>query len=398
MELSKFRGFGAPESNFVSMPLELITALPLFSTLAELKVVLYILRHTWGYQEFEEGKRITLDEFEHGRKRRDGTRIDNGVGMVKSSIVDGLARAADDGFIVVEKDDTDLARSIRYYSLAVFENQTPDVQLSNTGVPEIKQRTEIDTLDKEDLSDADATVADSITLPEGAVWWKCADDTQWAHIVLAGRKRPACKRTPWRYPSQLEAGLPRDVKRLACPFCVKTITPSKPVLHTPQPWDCFIDAIARIAFGATDRESINAKTGRVVTIVHGSEKMHCVGLITFECNRQGKSKQELDFQALAGEVPTFWDWYRAGYPDKELKDCNKWLDHWSTWRTEQRRNAAPVKRFDAACPNCHGGGLVDYIIEAPGVAPRLLQQGEDLSRFPQAKTFSKQCDCRKESK
>jgi len=34
--------------------------------------VLYILRHTWGFQDTS--KRITSDEFEHGRKRIDGTR------------------------------------------------------------------------------------------------------------------------------------------------------------------------------------------------------------------------------------------------------------------------------------------------------------------------------------
>ena len=31
-------------------------------------------RHTWGYREYGLKKHITLDEFMHGRKRRDGIR------------------------------------------------------------------------------------------------------------------------------------------------------------------------------------------------------------------------------------------------------------------------------------------------------------------------------------
>lgn len=148
-----FQGFSDPDRNYVDLPLDLITALPLIDTLAEMKVVIYVLRHTWGYREYDEGKKITLDEFEHGRKRRDGTRIDPGIGMVKNSILSGIGRAVDHGFLQVETDESDKARIEKFYSLRMFKDCTPDVQLLNPGGAKIEHRTEIDTLDKDSRSD-----------------------------------------------------------------------------------------------------------------------------------------------------------------------------------------------------------------------------------------------------
>ena len=51
------------------MPVSLIENMHLITSLSEMKVIYYILRHTWGYQEYDTPKTITLDEFEHGRKR-----------------------------------------------------------------------------------------------------------------------------------------------------------------------------------------------------------------------------------------------------------------------------------------------------------------------------------------
>lgn len=147
MEAKPFAGFSGPQKNFSELPHELIEALPIFTSLAELKVVLYILRHTWGYHDYDEGKRITLDEFENGRKRRDGTRIDKGTGMVKSSLVDGIKRAVAHGFIEVEEDNSDKAREQRFYTLVLFENQTPDVRLSNSSGMKVKRRSEKTTIE-----------------------------------------------------------------------------------------------------------------------------------------------------------------------------------------------------------------------------------------------------------
>ena len=56
-----FSGFVPPTENYSKLPHAMIEALPLVTSLAEMKVILYVLRHTWGYQDDE--KRINLDEF-----------------------------------------------------------------------------------------------------------------------------------------------------------------------------------------------------------------------------------------------------------------------------------------------------------------------------------------------
>lgn len=110
--------WGAPQENWCKMPFTLIDAMPLMETEAEIKIVLYILRHTWGYQEYTSSKLISIDEFQRGRKRKDGTRIDNGTGMAKNSIKNGIRRAIEHGLIEVIEDNNDLARIKRYYRLS----------------------------------------------------------------------------------------------------------------------------------------------------------------------------------------------------------------------------------------------------------------------------------------
>ena len=112
-----FTGFEWPKANWSRLPHRLIELLPEFSTKAELAVVLYILRHTWGFQEFEKAERLTLDEFENGRVFSQAGRIDEGVGMSRNAIREDLRRAEEHGFIEVEVDDDDPARVRKAYRL-----------------------------------------------------------------------------------------------------------------------------------------------------------------------------------------------------------------------------------------------------------------------------------------
>jgi DNA-binding PadR family transcriptional regulator len=89
--------------------------------LAELKVVEYVLRHTWGYQEYDISKRISIDEFMHGRRRTDGSRIDQGTGLSNRSVIDGLRQAVEHGYLVQERDDRDKGRIVKYYRLHIEE-------------------------------------------------------------------------------------------------------------------------------------------------------------------------------------------------------------------------------------------------------------------------------------
>ena len=110
-----FQGFDGPKQNWSRLPNQLIDEMPNITSLAEMKVILYILRHTWGYGD--ESKRITIDEFVNGRKRKDGTRIDSGCGIAENSVRSGLRKAEEHGYIWVKIDDSDKARVEKVYAI-----------------------------------------------------------------------------------------------------------------------------------------------------------------------------------------------------------------------------------------------------------------------------------------
>lgn len=143
-----FEGFEKPRENWSKFPHAFIDALPLVETVSELKVILYILRHTWGYQEYGIPKRITLDEFANGRKRTDGSRLDSGIGLTIPSIRNGLKRATEHGFIVHERDDEDPARVKNFYTLNMRSGEKllhPDCKNLSPGVKDSFTRTEKET-------------------------------------------------------------------------------------------------------------------------------------------------------------------------------------------------------------------------------------------------------------
>ena len=98
-EKPPFPGFEYPESNWFRLPNNWPDLTAEITSLAELKVVEYVLRHTWGFQEYGIIKKITTDEFMNGRKRKDGTRFDKGTGLAKHSVIDGLRKAVEHVFV-----------------------------------------------------------------------------------------------------------------------------------------------------------------------------------------------------------------------------------------------------------------------------------------------------------
>ena len=112
-----FKGFSKPEANFFRLPNEWTDITARITSLAEMKLVEYVLKHTWGYSEFDMVKKITTDEFMSGRKKKDGTRIDIGTGLSKPSVIAGLKSAVEHGLLTEEVDDSDKARIKKFYKL-----------------------------------------------------------------------------------------------------------------------------------------------------------------------------------------------------------------------------------------------------------------------------------------
>jgi len=161
-----FQGFYYPEENWFRMPNIWTDITSGMASLAELKVVEYVLRHTWGYQEFGKMKKITLDEFESGRKKTDGTRMDKGIGMRKQAIISGLRQAVKDGYLIEEADKSDKGRIKKFYGLRMlqsgsddeggegeveqmYENHTPDVRQSHPRDMKITPPSEKDTKERQ---------------------------------------------------------------------------------------------------------------------------------------------------------------------------------------------------------------------------------------------------------
>lgn len=87
------------EANFTQIPNAVWDKwLPLFKTLSEMKVVHYLLRHTYGYKKSFDC--LSLKDFCEGAKNKKGEPIDLGTGLARSSANDGLKAACKHGFIL----------------------------------------------------------------------------------------------------------------------------------------------------------------------------------------------------------------------------------------------------------------------------------------------------------
>src|SRR6266480_5096140 len=125
-----YEGFNKPEANFFRLPNEWTDITAHITSLAEMKLVEYVLKHTWGYSEFDMVKKITTDEFMNGRKKKSGDRVDKGTGLSKPSVIAGLKSAVKHGLLEEEIDDSDKARIKKYYKLKmrnpIEENKPED--------------------------------------------------------------------------------------------------------------------------------------------------------------------------------------------------------------------------------------------------------------------------------
>lgn len=182
-----FDGFDDPKQNWCKLPHSFIEGLPLIETVSEFKVIMYILRHTWGYHDDE--KRITLDEFAHGRKRKDGSRIDEGTGLTIPSIRDGLKRAIAHGFIEHRQDSKDKARVKNFYTLKMRGEKLlhPECKSFSPCMQDSLPRTEKETLETNPKKETGET----LSLREQAERGEMAPETELALLAEYGRQGKA---------------------------------------------------------------------------------------------------------------------------------------------------------------------------------------------------------------
>jgi hypothetical protein len=131
----QFEGFRKPEKpnkNFYHVPNEWTDIMAGIDNLSELKVIEYIMRHTWGFKEYGTLKLFTTEEFVNGRKRKDGTRMDKGTGLGTTAAKQGIAKAIENGYVICETDESDKGRIKKYYGLKMLP--TPDLDSHNVTI------------------------------------------------------------------------------------------------------------------------------------------------------------------------------------------------------------------------------------------------------------------------
>src|SRR5215207_5670692 len=98
----RFRGFRSP--NYTQVPDELFDELLPELSGAELKVLLYIIRRTFGFKRDEDS--ISLSQMLNGLQARDGHVLDRGAGVSKPTLLQAL-RSLEERHIIA----TELRRS-----------------------------------------------------------------------------------------------------------------------------------------------------------------------------------------------------------------------------------------------------------------------------------------------
>lgn len=133
----QFSGFAFPNST--SVPDQLFDELMPYLTGAELKVLLYIIRRTFGFKKSSDD--ISLSQMVNGIKKKNGEILDKGTGLGKASVARALNTLEQKNIILRHRrssgkngdEATTYALNI-LSSLPVSQNETPPVPKRDTPV------------------------------------------------------------------------------------------------------------------------------------------------------------------------------------------------------------------------------------------------------------------------
>ena len=95
----RFRGYASP--NYTPVPDELFDEQLAELSGAELKVLLYIIRRTFGFKR--ESDNISLSQMLHGLRARDGRVLDRGVGLSKKTLLLAIKSLEEQNIILTER-------------------------------------------------------------------------------------------------------------------------------------------------------------------------------------------------------------------------------------------------------------------------------------------------------
>ena len=148
MDNSQFSGFDLPDQNWSKLPHQFIYLLPELTS-SEVVCLLYLLRHTWGYHEYGQQKRISIDEFCNGRKRKSAPRMDRGTGLSANTVRTALQGLEEKEIITVSTDKRDKARIKKYYGIHIRGSNFEPLESNFEPLgAKIEDRTKKETLER----------------------------------------------------------------------------------------------------------------------------------------------------------------------------------------------------------------------------------------------------------
>lgn len=113
-----FRGFSKP--TYTQVPDELFDELMPRLTESELKVLLYVIRRTFGFKK--DSDTISLKQMVEGIKTRDGRQLDNGTGLSRPGVTKGVKGLVEKGVLTaVRNTSVELGDQPTTYSLRFFD-------------------------------------------------------------------------------------------------------------------------------------------------------------------------------------------------------------------------------------------------------------------------------------
>lgn len=134
-----FAGFKSP--NYTPIPDEFFDLLAPRLSEAELRVLLYIMRRTFGFKK--QADAISLSQLTGGIRKRNGEVQDNGTGLSKPAALKGVAGLQEKGIIVVEKRMGEDGRN----EVNVYRLRYADEQITNIPARPVSQTNTYSTVE-----------------------------------------------------------------------------------------------------------------------------------------------------------------------------------------------------------------------------------------------------------
>lgn len=101
--VERYKGFSKP--NTTATPDDIFDLFLTSLTHAELKVLLYIVRRTFGFKKMSD--RISLKQIAEGIVTKDGNRLDSGAGITKRGAIKAVKALEQKGLITVKRVKTE---------------------------------------------------------------------------------------------------------------------------------------------------------------------------------------------------------------------------------------------------------------------------------------------------